>query len=471
MSRSAELFKTTALLMVGKLFTQLVAFILVPVYTFHLAAEDYGTIDLLLTYIALIAPLVSIQLELAAFRFAIDARDDPQKMNAVLTTAFSVAIPVIALTVVAAMILSTFIAMPHITLIVTNILLAVVVSILLQFARGAGYTKHFTIASIVIGLVNALLSYILIVTLQTSAIGLMIALSVANFVGVFYIAWLILRKSGKAIMRSRPDASLRVDMLRYSIPLIPNSIAWWVLNVSDRTIIAIFIGAAANGIYAVASRFAFVPGVVFGILNTAWSESASIYINAPDRDHFFSKISDINLRIYAFVTVMYMLLIGIFYDHIIGPGYTESRLLIPILAIGAIFQATLGNYSAVYIAKKRTKDIARSSIIAALINIIINLALINLIGVYAAAISTVVAFAIMTAIRHTQVQQYAKINYRTSSILWATAVVTMGCVLYYINLPMPVSVILYIAVGLIILLGSRDILTFIASYGVRMLRR
>lgn len=53
----------------------------------------------------------------------------------------------------------------------------------------------------------------------------------------------------------------------YSIPLIPNNLAWWVVNASDRTIIAHFLTTAANGIYSVANKFPNVFISFYNILN------------------------------------------------------------------------------------------------------------------------------------------------------------------------------------------------------------
>ena len=65
MSRKTELAKNTAILTVGKLCTQCISFFLLPLYTAILSTEEYGTFDLLVTYSALLLPLVNWQLDLA----------------------------------------------------------------------------------------------------------------------------------------------------------------------------------------------------------------------------------------------------------------------------------------------------------------------------------------------------------------------------------------------------------------------
>ena len=80
--------------------------------------------------------------------------------------------------------------------------------------------------------------------------------------------------------------------LKYAIPLIPNSISWWIINVSDRTMITIIMNSSFNGIYSVANRFATAFVSLYTVFNLSWTESASLNINDKDKDKFFT-IEDI----------------------------------------------------------------------------------------------------------------------------------------------------------------------------------
>ena len=44
-------------------------------------------------------------------------------------------------------------------------------------------------------------------------------------------------------------------MLKYSAPLIPNTLMWWFINSSSRFAIGYFSGLEANGLYAVSTKF------------------------------------------------------------------------------------------------------------------------------------------------------------------------------------------------------------------------
>ena len=65
------------------------------------------------------------------------------------------------------------------------------------------------------------------------------------------------------------------DMVKYSAPLVPNSISWSIINMSDRLILTGLVSSAANGIYAMANKFPNIINVLYGYFYTAWKESAA----------------------------------------------------------------------------------------------------------------------------------------------------------------------------------------------------
>ena len=79
MSRGKELAKNTAILTFGKICTQFVSFLLLPLYTAILEPRVYGIADLFNSYIYLIIPVVSLMLEQGLFRFLLDCRNDTNR--------------------------------------------------------------------------------------------------------------------------------------------------------------------------------------------------------------------------------------------------------------------------------------------------------------------------------------------------------------------------------------------------------
>lgn len=73
-STSKALFKNTGIIAIGQISTKIVNFFLLPLYTALLTTEEYGLVDLLITYAGLIAVIVGLQVFQAVFRFLVTIR-------------------------------------------------------------------------------------------------------------------------------------------------------------------------------------------------------------------------------------------------------------------------------------------------------------------------------------------------------------------------------------------------------------
>ena len=84
--------------------------------------------------------------------------------------------------------------------------------------------------------------------------------------------------------------SLNRALLKYSLPLLPNAVCWWLLGSSSRLFIEHFLGLEANGIFAVAMKFSTILETFSVIVYQAWQETAIKQYGAADRSKFFSRI-------------------------------------------------------------------------------------------------------------------------------------------------------------------------------------
>ena len=78
-------------------------------------------------------------------------------------------------------------------------------------------------------------------------------------------------------------------MLQYALPFIPNTVSWYINQLSDRWIISIFLGASANGVYALANKIPSIVNILYPAFNLAWTDSATRSVNDPDS----AKYSDV----------------------------------------------------------------------------------------------------------------------------------------------------------------------------------
>ena len=431
MNKKAELVKNTIIIFLGKISTQFISFFLLPLYTAYLNTGDYGTIDLIITYVSLLVPVITLQQEMATFRFLIDCREDNNRKSKVIYNSVkSVLISALFFAVVFG-IISLFINIPYKIYILLNVIVTMFSGLLLQSTRGLGKNVIYSIASTITGVTTLLLNVLFIVILGIGAKGILISTIISNTICVIFVSYAL--KIYKYIKFENDDKSISREMLKYSLPLIPNGISWWVINVSDRTIISLMINVASNGIYAVSTKFSSILSAMFSIFSMSWTESASVHINDKDRDEFFSDIADTVVRLFSCLCIGIVAFMPYVFGLFIKEAYNEAYNYIPINLLAAFFNCVVGIYSSIYIAKKLTKKVASTSIFAAIINISINLLFIKLIGVYAACISTVAAYLAMAIYRHFDLKKYVKLKYRPLTIIVTAIAFAVIYTSYYIN--------------------------------------
>ena len=72
----------------GKVCTQLISFLLLPLYTSYLLTDEYGFVDLITTYVTLIVPIITMELEMSVFRYLVDCRKDKKETKRVFSNNF-----------------------------------------------------------------------------------------------------------------------------------------------------------------------------------------------------------------------------------------------------------------------------------------------------------------------------------------------------------------------------------------------
>lgn len=418
MSKEKQLVKNTAIVAVGKICTQFISFLLLPLYTAKLTTEEFGTVDLLNTYVALLIPLIILQIEQAAFRYLIDARKEEKQKKKIISTTVIVAFVQSILFLIIYAIAGQFIDNPYKYFLATNVVACTFSAIMLQIARGLGDNKTYSIGSLVSAVSIIFFNILFIVVFKWGAYGMLTATFIANMACSIYI--IVKKRLYKYISISGYSRATRKTLWKYSIPLVPNALSWWIVNASDRTIISTMLNIGENGIYSAANKFSSICIAVFNVFNLTWTESASMYVKEKDSSKYFSNIMNITLRLFSAVCVGIVAFMPFVFPLLVNVNFDSAYYQIPILMMAALCTIIVSMLGAIYVAKKKTKEIAKTSVMAAIINIVVNVALIKYIGLYAASISTFVAYFAMAVYRLIDVKKYVRL--RIDKRIWITTI-------------------------------------------------
>lgn len=432
MNREKKLIKNTFIVAIGKICTQFIGFFLLPLYTTILSAKEYGIVDIVNTIISLAIPIIFLQIEQAIFRYLIDSRNNKQEQQEIISSTFIIMIIIGIITTTIYFVISLFISNEYKYYLIILLLVTAFANYCLQVSRGLDDTMSYSQGSLIAGIGVIIFNVIFIVTLGLGAKGMILSSILSNALCMMFI---IIKKDLVSYINFKYyNKDKLLTLLKYSIPLIPNQLSWWIINASDRTLITYFIDIASNGVYSIANKFSTIIISIFNIFNITWAESASETINDNDRDIYFSKIFTTALKFCGALCLGTIAIMPFVFKILIpNENYAAAYNQIPIIMLSVFFNIIVSLTGSVYVALKKSNEIAKTSILAATINLIINISLIKYIGLYAASISTLISYMLLSLYRIKDIRKYIKITFDKNHIVSIIILTIVTMVFYYLK--------------------------------------
>lgn len=428
MNQKKQLLKNTAIIAIGKLSTQIVSFLLLPLYTAKLSTEEFGTYDFFVTLSVFLLPIITLLMEESMFRFLIDADDLKSKKRTITATIVYTAVGTVIFTILAAIIMGIIhyeYAVIFIIFIISNILLGLSNAL----SRGMGKVNLYSLSNFILGVLTIILNILFIVTFKLGVNGLLwsnIIANTATAVIMFYKLHLPQFVSKKDFSRETLG-----KMIRYSAPLVPNNLSWVIISLSDRLMLTQMIGADANGIYAVANKFPNIVYTCYGFFSTAWKESAARILKEENKSQYYNSIyKDVKFFLKAIVLGL-IAIMPLAFPLLVNESYNDAYKYIPILIISIYYTNMSNFYGGIFTAYKNTKIMGSTTAVAAVINIVINIIFIPKFGIYAATFSTLISNIVVYFYRRYKIMDYIKLKEKFNYVFWILLVITL--ITYYKN--------------------------------------
>lgn len=410
--RSENLLKNTLILSIGVFCTKVITFLMVPLYTRWLSQESYGNFDLIITYITLLLPILTLSSGEAIFRFLLEKKEENDKKS-VVSSAFIIDIIGTIVSLIAILVVGLFTNISSLILLLFFSLLVIESfhEFTLMTCRGFKKISLYTLSGIIYICSMTILTIMNIKVFNMGLEGLLI-----GYIGGYFISFLFAFIKGKIysyIDFKKINKKEIKDILKYSMPLMPNSISWWIVNVSDRTIVTMVLGASTNAILSVANKVPNLCSTFFRVFHISWQENASEAINDNDVEKYYCNIFNKMIVTMCSICMVILSLNYILFNFVFSKDYFNSFYLTPVL-IFSIFVSMMAQFlGGIYVANKESKKNGFTTMLAAISNLIIHLLLINFIGIYAAVISTFCSYLILYFIRFFDIRK--KYNFVTSS--------------------------------------------------------
>lgn len=446
MNRNSNLAKNTLLLSIGQFFPRVTAMFTLPILTAYLSKAEYGTYDLANSLVSLIIPLMTLQIQQIAFKYLILAKEKEEKDRYVSTSSIFVLISSVIFFIVifVGLRLTTNYSIRDISLIGFFLMTESYYLLVGQYVRALGSNMKYSIGVVVFASLQLIMTYVTVKILQIGIVGAFLSYSISYLIAIIYMIYSSKLFSFFSI-KTFSFQTLR-KFLSLSSPIVPSSIGLWVSSLSDRVIITAVLGIEMNAIYAVAYKIPNLFNMAYSTFNLAWTESATIASEDEDKGEYYSEMLN---SIVSFLVGIMLILIAftpILFKIFIDNQYIMAYGLMPLLFFSIFFNCLVSFYGAIYVALNRTKQVGVSSVIGAILNILINLVFIRKIGLQAGALSTALSFLCILVYRMYDINKVINLTYNWKKISFSMLVFVFSSVLCYIHTTISMLVCFIIAI-------------------------
>ena len=453
MSRESNILKNTAVYAVGNLGSKILAYIMVLVYTHYINSNELGYYDLILTTINLILPIVLWSFDEGIYRWLIDSTND--NIIKTISTCFKTILGTTFLIGCCLLIVDHIVNIKYVWLIVLLLSSMAIYQLFLSAVRGLSNSKTYAISGVINSTVDLALEFVGLVFFHMGVEVLLFSKVFANLITIGYLS--IRQKELRSCIKANFSVKIAKALFKYSLPLIPNAVSWWIVNSSDRYIILFFLGTAYNGIYSISNKFPTIITTITGIVYFSLQESIIKEYGSQDRDQFYSKIFK------KYYTILFSLVIcaipatKLVIQWFVSTAYRSAWEFTGFLYISTVFSALSAFLGIGYQISKETKRSVISTVSAAGINALINIVLIDHIGLYAASFSTMVAYIFLFGLRIKHSRKYFQLNIQWTHFLTLILCVCMSMIVSYLpdTLDIMISELLLI---LFVLVGNRKLI-------------
>lgn len=455
MGKYKTLARNTAIISVGTLLSKLVAFFMVRFYTGILTPAEYGTGDLLITTVGLLTPFVSFGISESVFRFLPDHPDE--KKSVFSTGVYTVTVGIAVLVLLLPILNLHGDYADYLPLLAFLTAAAGYHSVCSQYVRADGDTVLFAKQGLLNTLLVVTLNILLLTRFRLGVTGYVLSVGLADFISAVY---LIIKQRLWRCMTCSVDRDLLRRMLRYSVPLIPTTVFWWITGVSDRYMIAAMLGSDANGIYSVANKLPTLLTLLSGVLMQAWQYSAvnESKSSLAEQARFYGNVW---LALLSFMFLACSAMVALSKVEIMllaDEEYFEAWRYMPVLSCAMLFCAFTSFMGSVYTVTQKSNLSLWTSLLGAGVNILLNALLIpSQLGIHGAAIATFASYFIVFLIRARNARRFIPFRLFKKTLLICMFVLTVQVIFIVCALP-GWQIVQIVCIGAMLLTGRKQII-------------
>lgn len=412
-ARIKRLFGNTVIFTVGKFISKMLVFLMMPLYTACLSEAQYSTADLITQLANLLIPLACLGISEGLFRNAAAKEGDKEAF-------FSSGVAILAISTLGFLLLSPLLLLleyfaSYLWLIVLFVLCSNIHSVCAQYVCAIGRTKTFAAQGILNTALNIGFNLLFLLGIGLKIEGYVLSVICADFVTTLVL--IVFCRLWRAFSFKKISKKIMGEMLRFSLPLIPTTVFWWITGVSDRYLVAHMRSDAENGLYAAAYKIPTLLTYVVSVFNEAWRLSAVKESDDPDQcADFFGKVFRYYVAIVFVGGAALIAFAKICSTVLFAESYYGAWLYVPILVLATVFTSFDSFLATAYFTKKKTMVSFYTSMVGAVLNVVLNLIWIPSLGAVGASIATLISYFVVFVLRAATMHRYIRFNLQIPKI-------------------------------------------------------
>lgn len=437
-----ELTKDTAIYGVSTMVGRFLNFILVPFYTNIFAPADYGIVQLLYAYVAILNIVFIYGLDSAYLKFAAfkDIGDDKDNFSTPYIAVFATSLLISFLVVINTNVLRASFGIPSqynylIYLAIAIIFIdanAVIPFLKLRLERRA---KIFSLFKIINISVNIFLNLYLILVLKWGIEAVFVSNLIATVVSLLLVTPTIIKN-----FKFRFHTLLFKRMLKFGLPFLPAGFAVMLVQVIDVPILQKLTNLKTVGIYKANYKLGIFMMLFVNMFQYAWQPFFLQNAKDPSAREMFSKV----LTYFTLVGSILLIILSLFINDIaqikiagyslIGSEYWSGLNIIPIVLLAYLINGMYVIFSAGIYIEEKSVYVPIITGLGALVNVGANFILIPVLNITGAALATLAAYFVMALGYYYVTQKFYKVKYELKRIGHIfLAVLFVGILFYYLH--------------------------------------
>ena len=409
---------------VGNALTQIITLLLMRFVTGNISPEEYGFFNLVTTISNLAIPFVTLQIADAVFKFVLKSKNDSEKKEYFSICFFVSAISIVII-YAAVFVISGFYTIQHTFWVATYIASYALISIYHKITRSLGKNRILVVSNLAKTCIFLLLEIVLISYWDMGIKALLLAHIISTSFAIIYTETRI--KALKYFSLKSLNFSSFKRMMKFSVPLIPNAVFWWLTSSINSVIVSLKLGMDVNGIYSVSSKFTSALTMITNVLNMSWQDTAIADYGKDNFSTFLTNTFNRFIKLIFSAIAVLMPLICLVLPYMIDPSYYDAIKFTPFLLIASGISTMSGFMAQIFTGKGKTQTILITSIFGMIVNIITILILIDKIGLWAAVWGSLAADSALFIIRIILARkEFSKeIDYRSFIVIFAMTVISI----------------------------------------------